>query len=79
MFHNLYNELSGMELKYHKLGKQSDEKIVVRGISLDPRGVDEVMMIKSMADRVNLFTKWDGQNITIVKEIEPVSELCFRE
>ncbi|MDX1295314.1 MAG: hypothetical protein R3302_03550 [Sulfurimonadaceae bacterium] len=71
MFQNLYNELSRLELKYHQLGKRIDEKIVLRATSLDPRGIDEVMMIKGMADRVNLYTNWDGQNVTIVKEPEP--------
>ncbi len=67
MIYSLHKMLSNTALKYHELGEVQGETIVLIAKSLDAEGVFEVMHIKEMADMFNLTTKWDGQNIQIVK------------
>ena len=72
MLQHLYNRLAHSELKYHKLAAHSDERIFLTATSLDPKGVDEVMRIKELADHLKLHAKWDGLNVEIARE--PLTE-----
>ncbi|MGD9969025.1 MAG: hypothetical protein AB7S65_01090 [Sulfuricurvum sp.] len=62
---DLYRELLGMELQFHRVMAPKKNKIFLDGIDLDPRGIDEVMKIKALADRYRFDTVWDGTNIEI--------------
>ena len=70
MFKKLYRELSGKGWKYHVLEQYKDNQIVLRGISMDPDGVHEVMKVKEIADHFFFHTRWDGQNIQILRHGE---------
>jgi hypothetical protein len=65
MLHHLYANLKKLDLTYHKLARRTEKGIVLIATSLKSERVEEVMRIKSLADRYSLFTKWDGTNITI--------------
>lgn len=68
MLQNIYNRLARSELKYHKLVGHSEDRVFLTATTLDPRGVDEVMRIKALADRLQLHAKWDGLNVEIARE-----------
>lgn len=63
--HNLYQALANFELKFHELMPLDDNTVTLLGKSLAPEGIDEVMKVKDIADRLNLVTSWDGQHIEI--------------
>ncbi len=67
MVNNLHNELSELELQYHELCAIENGTIVLVAKSLAAEGVLEVMHIKELADKFNLVTRWDGQNIKITR------------
>ncbi len=68
MLEHLYNEFLKLDLTYHELGALAGNTICIMGKSLDPEGVDEVMRMNKIADKLYLGMKWDGQNIEIVKQ-----------
>lgn len=68
MMTGLHNALSGLNLEYHTLGDIQDGVILLTAISLDPKGISEVILINEMATQFNLVTKWDGHNIRIAKQ-----------
>jgi hypothetical protein len=65
MLQHLYVNLKRLDLTYHKLARCTEKGIVLIATSLKSERVEEVMRIKTLADRYSLFTKWDGRNITI--------------
>lgn len=65
MIDNLHNELINFKLQYHELEPSNCKTIALHAKSLDAEGINEVMRIKEMADKFNLTTRWDGQNIEI--------------
>lgn len=67
MFKTLHEELSKIAWKYHKLEPVEGEHLVLKALSLDPNGVDEVMRIKEIADRFFFQMYWDGENIMIAR------------
>jgi len=67
MLKNLYNELSRMDLKYHELLEIEGHKIFLAATTLLPEGIEEAMLIKSLADKYRLCTVWDGKNIEIIR------------
>lgn len=75
MLQNLYNRLARSELKYHKLAALSEERIFLTATTLDPKGVDEVMRIKELADHLKLHAKWDGLNVEIARQPLPEDEM----
>lgn len=70
MFKKLYRELSIKGWKYHVLEQYKDTSIVLKGISMDPNGVHEVMQIKEIADNFYFQTRWDGENVQIFRHAE---------
>lgn len=68
MFQELYEELSKIEWKFHLLQNMENGVILLTPVSLDPNGIQEVMLIKEVADRYRFHTLWDGEKITIVEE-----------
>ena len=67
MLHKLYNELSRVVWKYHRLEMKEGDEITLKAISLDPDGISEVMRIKEIVDRYFLYMNWDGEDIRIVR------------
>jgi hypothetical protein len=67
MLHHLRDSLKRTALKYHKLVSYSDKRIILKGTSQKSQRVEEVMRIKQLADRHSLFTKWDGNDIQILR------------
>ncbi len=65
MIKGLYNALAALELEYHHLGEITDGVIVLTAKSLDAEGIAEVIRINELAEKYNLVTKWDGENIEI--------------
>ncbi|MDX1294692.1 MAG: hypothetical protein R3302_00395 [Sulfurimonadaceae bacterium] len=65
MLHNFYYRVSKIPLKYHQLTPYEEHRVLIRGKSLHPYGVDEVMRIKYLADMFELQTHWDGRDITV--------------
>jgi len=66
MLEKLYDALSKIDWKYHVLDKPDGDKIMMKGISMDPQGIIEVMHIKELADEYRFNAKWDGQNVRIM-------------
>ena len=64
---NILTELERLTFQYHEMGSIENDKIILKGISLDPNGIEEAMKIKEMADKYNLHTLWDGQDIEILR------------
>lgn len=67
MFGELYDELSKMQWKYHLLQSPEEGHISLTAVSMDPNGIQEVMMIKEVADKYRFHTTWDGSNIKIIE------------
>jgi hypothetical protein len=62
----LINELKRLTFHYHEMASVESDKVLFKAVSMDPRGIDEVMKIKEIVDRHRLHTVWDGQNIEIL-------------
>lgn len=68
MIKSLYNALCELDLKYHHIGEIGEGVILLTAKSLDAEGIDEVIRINELAAKFHLVTKWDGENIQIVRQ-----------